>query len=73
MPYVRHEAENDERKDDLQGISITYQLGYGDTLSASYESDAGILSDFQAVWCGQNTILENLPEDSGILVYTTEY
>ena len=31
------------------------------------------LSDFQAVWCGQNTILENLPEDSGISVYTTEY
>ena len=31
------------------------------------------LSDFQAVWCGQNTILENLPESSGISVYTTEY
>ncbi len=31
------------------------------------------LSDFQAVWCGQNTILETLPESSGITVYTTEY
>lgn len=31
------------------------------------------LSDFQAVWCGQNTILENLPEDSNIMVYTTEF
>lgn len=31
------------------------------------------LSDFQAVWCGQNTILENLPESSGISVYTSEY
>ena len=31
------------------------------------------LNDFQAVWCGQNTILENLPESSGISVYTTEY
>lgn len=30
------------------------------------------LSDFQAVWCGRNTILENLPEDSDIWVYTTE-
>ena len=30
------------------------------------------LSDFQAVWCGRNTILENLPEDSPILVITEE-
>lgn len=30
------------------------------------------LSDFQAVWCGQNTILENPSEASGITVYTTE-
>lgn len=30
------------------------------------------LSDFDTVWCGRNTILENLPEDSGITVYTTE-
>ena len=31
------------------------------------------LSDFQAVWCGKNTILESPSEDSGITVYTTEY
>lgn len=31
------------------------------------------LSDFQAVWCGQNTILENLSSDSDIFVYTTDY
>ncbi len=31
------------------------------------------LSDFQAVWCGRNTILEKLPEDSGILIYETEF
>ena len=30
------------------------------------------LSDFQAVWCGQNTILEKLPEDTDILVFTNE-
>ena len=30
------------------------------------------LSDFQAVWCGQNTILEKLPEDSSIAVITSE-
>lgn len=30
------------------------------------------LGDFQAVWCGRNTILENPSEDSGIAVYTTE-
>lgn len=30
------------------------------------------LSDFQAVWCGRNTILENPSEDSDIAVYTTE-
>ena len=30
------------------------------------------LSSFQAVWCGRNTILENLPEDSDILVITTD-
>lgn len=30
------------------------------------------LSDFQAVWCGRNTILESLPEDSGITVYTED-
>ena len=28
------------------------------------------LEDFNTVWCGQNTILENIPEDSGIRVYT---
>ncbi len=30
------------------------------------------LSNFQAVWCGQNTILENLPEDSPISVITSD-
>lgn len=29
------------------------------------------LDDFYTVWCGKNTILENIPEDSGIWVYTT--
>lgn len=29
------------------------------------------LEDFYMVWCGKNTILENIPEDSGIQVYTT--
>ena len=28
------------------------------------------LADFQAVWCGRNTILEKLPEDSSISVYS---
>lgn len=30
------------------------------------------LSDFRTVWCGQNTILENLPEDSPISVITSD-
>lgn len=30
------------------------------------------LSDFRTVWCGQNTILENLPEDSPITVITSD-
>ncbi len=30
------------------------------------------LSDFRAVWCGRNTILEKLPEDSDILVITED-
>lgn len=30
------------------------------------------LSDFQAVWCGKNTILEKLPEDTDILVFTND-
>jgi len=29
------------------------------------------LSDFRIVWCGKNTILENVSEDSGILVITS--
>lgn len=29
------------------------------------------LENFYTVWCGKNTILENLPEDSGVRVYTT--
>lgn len=31
------------------------------------------LSDFQAVWCGRNTILENLPEDSPVFVFTEDF
>lgn len=30
------------------------------------------LADFRAVWCGQNTILENLPADSPVLVITED-
>lgn len=30
------------------------------------------LGDFRTVWCGQNTILENLPEDSPISVITSD-
>lgn len=29
------------------------------------------LENFYTVWCGKNTILENIPKDSGIRVYTT--
>ena len=30
------------------------------------------LPDFQMVWCGKNTILEGVSEDSGIQVSTEE-
>ncbi len=31
------------------------------------------LPDFRTVWCAENTILENLPEDSAIEVITSDY
>ncbi|MCR2045801.1 hypothetical protein NSB25_00675 [Acetatifactor muris] len=63
------------RLDSIEFVSKLPRLQYLDITNNSVTSLKPLeaLSDFQAVWCGQNTILENLSSDSNIFVYTTDY
>lgn len=63
------------RLDSIEFVSKLPRLQYLDITNNSVTSLKPLeaLSDFQAVWCGQNSILENLSSDSNIFVYTTDY
>ncbi|MCI8287110.1 MAG: leucine-rich repeat domain-containing protein [Lachnospiraceae bacterium] len=63
------------RLDSIEFVSKLPRLQYLDITNNSVTSLKPLeaLSDFQAVWCGQNTILENLSPESDIFVYTSDY
>lgn len=60
--------------DDIAFVENLPRLQYLDITDNSVTSLKPLesLGDFRAVWCGQNTILENLPSDSPILVITED-
>ena len=61
--------------DDIAFVEKLPKLQYLDITDNSVTSLKPLesLSDFQAVWCGRNTILENLPEDSPVFVFTEDF
>lgn len=63
---------SDNNLDDIDFVADLPNLSYLDITNNNITSLTPLsqLSNFNIVWCGRNSILENLPEDSDVLVLT---